>query len=1158
MPLQTINEQIQQAASQNRLPMLCYALNEELMPNACYQELTALQENGNLPQNLPWVLGLYWVRRFYNEGKGNNYLDVIGETSFHQSPRAKNVFTAWGMSGRFSHVGNAANLYAFLSECWIIAGENTTSNLRKALQAIVDKAPESFDADDVIEVIGRIRDEGAHIPVYLAWRAENGRWLAESIRAIKAGGGDGWLGVIGNNPSWRNYRQRDNATCAWGLRKDGNRVQWAIRIANVRLQENSSIKFQQFNRTLFECQGERHVLLSELGPAYDTAKEIIMRAGNRKLDLGPLPELNQNRPLLFRKSRTSSFHRLINWEDNHQEEGSEHIQASRLFLLSPTGQNGNANISLGGQPVHPAYAGQFTPDMYGASLHELNLDHCDRTKPQWLSWNGTNLLQIGGKPYIKADNVAGDIILRDRPEVLVVFGTKCGLHAANLPQDHAEPEWSIEGGRLLGAQEGVVVTSNAPGRMAKATCKIGNTRCQTRLIFLPEALQAAVTGMGVVEGDGWAWVPETDEYKNCAAAENGRVRGRARVGDLQWEIEAASSRPLWWWRSGIGGAGTYFCAERVDVITLSDLQNKRLLVHIPVGAEARLYLNGQALGVDPLPEGLNNVPIFELLRGALDFNALGQVSTLSLQCGGNNHVLTRLLAYPATPVLIHTANGPAAFFPKAAQAADYQVVIIRESALLSDNIQRISLAPGNVVGSLHPLDFGNLGENEGCWVLLLPNAPGNQGAMTLAGLAWELRNDTAGQGTVLQIQSPCLVSPVPLLLQQWNGGQPLTGQQVEAIKRIAAFIRGGNSPTLKTIFERFLRHEKFSCLAGNAPAATSFFEKHMEGRFAVADLCEPLSQLLHMGFNWLAEPNWISGKESRIRTQYGNPGDNRRRNWRAQQGEQALIEQLPIFPAITDIEVGYPYQVNVSRVPQLREIATLDFNGQNGPLHGVIRISFIGAEKNLHGVYRDGFRGHGSFRYPAQNNPNQSLNFSYHGRRLLRGVWDANAANFVNAAYTSQVVDDNAAIGHFVRQDPMEGLQESIVGDGISRPNLDVMFTNAIASASHTIDGNGICGLCHLFRISWEAFRVMADAQPGQVNRDLIFQVAVLNALNRWLGWNGAAYPDGWPLSERVNADLLCGLTARIWDEPVARKTLMQDQIPVEWLLAWFHNSPNA
>jgi hypothetical protein len=236
----------------------------------------------------------------------------------------------------------------------------------------------------------------------------------------------------------------------------------------------------------------------------------------------------------------------------------------------------------------------------------------------------------------------------------------------------------------------------------------------------------------------------------------------------------------------------------------------------------------------------------------------------------------------------------------------------------------------------------------------------------------------------------------------------------------------------------------------------------------------------------------------------------------------------------------------------------IDFNNQNVPLRGVIQISFENATHRLHGIYSDGFRGHGNFRFPAHGNQNQCVDFQYHGPRSLCTVWSAVQKTYVSARYSSQIVDDNAARGHFVNQDSMAAMGEALVDDENARQNLDRIFTAAITSVSPAIDGNGIHGLCFLFRTCGVAFKKMAVEQPGQINRCLIFQVAVLNTLNRWLGWNGATYPEGWPLSERANADLLCGLTARIWDIPVARNTLMQDQIPIEWLLAWFHNQPNA
>ena len=47
-------------------PMIVYALDSQFFPDDLYQELCDDREGNRLPIEYPWLIGLFWIRRFMN------------------------------------------------------------------------------------------------------------------------------------------------------------------------------------------------------------------------------------------------------------------------------------------------------------------------------------------------------------------------------------------------------------------------------------------------------------------------------------------------------------------------------------------------------------------------------------------------------------------------------------------------------------------------------------------------------------------------------------------------------------------------------------------------------------------------------------------------------------------------------------------------------------------------------------------------------------------------------------------------------------------------------------------------------------------------------------------------------------------------------------
>lgn len=81
----------------------------------------------------------------------------------------------------------------------------------------------------------------------------------------------------------------------------------------------------------------------------------------------------------------------------------------------------------------------------------------------------------------------------------------------------------------------------------------------------------------------------------------------------------------------------------------------------------------------------------------------------------------------------------------------------------------------------------------------------------------------------------------------------------------------------------------------------------------------------------------------------------------------------------------------------------------------------------------------------------------------------------------------------------------------------------------------------------------MALEDEGQENRAVMYQVAVISRLHAL--YPEGTHPQGWPLLQLADYDLVSSIAAKLWTHPSTRLSLMKDIAPIEWLLTWFKNT---
>jgi hypothetical protein len=1153
--------------------MLKYALDSELMSDADFNAIIHSDAPLNLLTGRPWLLGLVWARCQYERGDGKNVKQVLEDAFRTDSKTLEKLIQAlanvWRFPSELAIDTYPVSREQFLSECWLISGAQEqnlgrTSQIWKTLIAVVPELPEGFDKEDVALAFAALVSEDESIPAFFAHLASCGHSdFIESLRALKTRRGEGWLARIAENPIWHSLMAQDNATASWGIRRSGNSALWAIKLDHLRLGSDRNVVIKQSRRELFQCRavGEQLILdPTQFAPEFDPKMELSLEVGRCSLKLQAPMNGDWNAPALFRQSPHSSFHRLI--KNKTDEDGTRVVQARRLFVIVPP-EAGLAQFCYGNTNLSPTWIAVVeASSLPRAALLQLDLSTMDRSRPLELKWGERVLVRIGGAPSFALEDADPDCVFRAEPDVLVVFGEQSGVIFDHHSGELAEGKWTAVNCELELSPEKSIVKRGELGQRGQIRFVAPQeTPCVCRFRFLPAPLKVALLAdTSVCNPDhGWEWYPEAEPYRRSEAAKEGRIRGRVTIEEGEaYELEVKVQTPLWWFSRGRDALPESVCDE-LCINTLADLKGVILHLHKPVQASILLKL-GEATLYE-FHDGLNTVRPYELLVGKCDWNSLFEHSgELTLSGEATPRVLARFKVTPPETMLIRFDDGAKVFLAQGDQIENYRVMIVGESALLSGNTATATLMEPDKNG-LIGFDLPNFKEHEAAWAILINRTSSDALLEDSFGFCYKFKEHSLEPQRVAQLAIGGDVFPFPVMINTWNDKTNLTDEQRKRIGAALGLIRSGNGSLLRTIFKRYIDENQFCDLIANRSAADEIFERFLEGVFEPADLEAQLSDFLRIGFNWLAEPGWLSGKEREIRTKlcqekvelnytgkftasgiptYSNTILQPRRNFTSNLNKE-LKYSCSLLGAVTDIEHGFPLvsECKCIRVEELKGLIKLTFNSIRPAFDPqVFEVAQNGDWVGLHGVYPEGVRVHG--------NPDPlPTSFLYHSRNQIR------FNNAGDSLLRVRVKNENAARAFFV--DNMESFEEALTENDTAVNDLNLLFEDVIQASAPAVGGPQERGLGFLFTTCSEAFEELAQKDTTQLNRHFIFQVAVINCLNRWKGWNSRPFPDHWPLHDRRRYRILCALNYRIWTQPIAKRTLMQDMIPIEWLLAWFH-----
>jgi hypothetical protein len=301
-----------------------------------------------------------------------------------------------------------------------------------------------------------------------------------------------------------------------------------------------------------------------------------------------------------------------------------------------------------------------------------------------------------------------------------------------------------------------------------------------------------------------------------------------------------------------------------------------------------------------------------------------------------------------------------------------------------------------------------------------------------------------------------------------------------------------------------------------------------------------LELMLSAGFNWCAEPKWLSWAYHQIPAAMGW---NRLNENRKNQLQEQLRIICPIILTQPIIEEGYPAQSNQNDTAIIGRFLTPIFRDWPGN-----QVSICYDPQAL--------RNPDTLKRPQNNSPFRvndhpinlgqqwrRVNFSYHGNveivvgntfLVISGIQVANN----QGTHLDNFLDGDALECDAILNEKSEKLWE--------------LFVRGIEAAESVLGAKEERGLAFLFCRAVEQFK--GRNNPG---RAVIMMSVILSRLHAWLGWtqNGEdrCYPENWPLNDAVAYQLVCSVIRIVWSNPDYKEMLCKDLVPVEWLIAWFH-----
>jgi hypothetical protein len=1142
-------------AGAQRSRILKYALNPEFLSDETYNQF---QSSGNalsdfIDANAGCLAGLLWARCFYESGNGGNPRVVVGDylqTATPPTESDKNRFIAllaerWGVSG------TDRDVFLLLQECWIVGGGDAqighASNIWKALRTILPavrnlqaREPDC-DVDQIIDEVAFASQDSA-LPSYLQDLIDiRDPDFADSLLACcRLHEDQPWLKKIHSNAVCQRWNQEADVTPQWMLRKNGNICDVILGFKYINVAHNDLVVTSvsnAFEQLKIPATGINSTELSvaDLGPMRDLRWQI---GSGRRFPLNVLlPDDN----IFFRVTPNGCIHHWVN------PNGSALLsKVCSLLFLSRTAA---PNFSLGGVPVPCNQLYPFHPVKIGDSgtynLFLLDFTGFSRREPQELLLDGRAILRMGSKPFIEIENPHTDVQLVDRiVPVNIVHGTNVRLFVRNLPQGHTCPELRVrpEGAGVVEIHDDGSFSLNINQEHFGVEIRVGAVRSDqsidgARIIFLPES--------NVWPPQGWHWEQEKDTREIRRYAYQFKEVGNLVNAEISLRCAICLRHPVWWFCSGLWEEKTpnepHPCAE-----SHSRLDDLSLTVCSP--SDASLYLNDNVLrdirGGEPLSLQLGTAvkPEIEITVEAITES---RIDHLSLSSGGKMWALLEIVCVPDRPVVRILAETPHVYLPDEPLFSPESLAffLLKESDLLDPQWNR-ELHPldGNFQkGSFFPINHVQRKPNEGCWLIISPRIESHR-----SWIEFVLWLGTCSELACCKIYDEETHQPFNSLVADWsNREQPDASAKVQ-LKGLLDLLSTTRC-VQQGIFKRAVESKEYLPYESSSEAWTNYFRMHCTESNSLPSM---FGSMLSSGFNWIAHQRWMSGAYKTFRDEFKRAG----RKWN-KGAKERLLQYAPLLPTQHAIEEGFP----TANPDNFRFDRYLDPSLLNIQDPHAVRIHTVCRNAAAPDAYDTGIGWHGFGK--EQRRGEEVYFLKLHGGRKLvlesfsyHGPIQFSKPDHRTCRIRMAICSELAASRYFAASDQMAEDSRTIFDNCLEQDALERIYQDVL-SLSGAVLGEDSDGLRVMLQICGDTYRDLALKESGQTNRAAIFQLAVICRLHAWHGWReGDQYPSGWPLSDQLNYGLVCVLLARCWQRvDTCRTTLIKDLVPIEWLIAWFH-----
>jgi len=1141
---QQIRDQL--SAAQCSRKLMVYALDTTCLSDEAYRSfpeyIASLQsEPLERLQQYSNITRLVWVRAFFEHAEGHDPWQVFREV-FSNIPELR-ILSAYQLKKIAEHLPRPFNgRDDFPEECWIVSGNpdpdqagGQTSRIWKFLASIVRRLSNELERDKIEEECQKFVNERSDVPPFFRKLIDvHDSSFYESLKALKTTQGVGWLGRIA--PLMMQMNDRADCDAEWMLYYNGNMRRIDLVIDNLYIPPNGNdeLSIRQGKLTIESCRvasrKKLHFSMNELvQKGVDVSSSITIALNNRKVcEVKALARVfPADQPTVFRYPLQSADC----WLPMVPLNTLNPIYTRRLVVMVPG--NMNANFCLGGQPIDNPTSFSLSPiSRDERRLNLVSLEDANFDQPQDFSLDGQRLVTIGHRAYIAVTNVNSDVKCLDMEDVEVVFGDTVNLEMRNAPGD-GDFAWEIAGGWNIPVGKTACIRNLPLGRKHVVSCR----GVRVPILCLPE---------NAFHGNaGWEWTPTQDEDERIRYAPDGFETGTlAGPNGVSLRLKKPLLKVVWWYQKGAFGVPDSL-DDIKDFNDHSEMASYLLFIWVPDGQQSRVKF-----GPD------NNLTILRNLDGGICHRIpLGQFLEQCHIVEGVGNVfdglfvdesrVAKVLRVPRSPVLIMQDGHLRVFFPEGYNPAQYSLVCLFESGI-KDGVVESSPCQNLSPGVLHTVEFKHTRSNgEGVWVALVfgENLSNSMADILLKHIE---------QGHVKQWYSPDNVS---LSARLGVAHASADANRARGWLDTMAFVQ--NSTRQHGVFADAIANRKLLQYSDRPDFWKEYYSAHCRieavavprargRRRANAPREEPqpipiemsLELMLRAGFNWCAEPNWLIWAYDQIPDAMGwHHLTNQRRN----QMDDALSKLCPPLPAQKEIEANQFPSLGISR-----EI--LSPQGAFG-----VRCP------DGQGIYRNGIGirdiqigiGNVCCRLCNDGNARREIAITYHDDNVIvRTPFGHGPVKFVGYLPDGR---DNDFL-HFMLDGEYVG-EESILQDN-DRDQLKEVFDRAIVSADNVIGKPVDRGLGFMFTLASNGF---ADWEDKPIRAD-IFRAAVICRLHAWLGWRGLPggpppqYPQDWPLSEPANYDLVCRVIRDAWMNDTLRKLLVKDLIPVEWMLAWFHN----